>query len=394
MVNRHFFSALIICMMLCSCHHHNKPEEKSTDTTLTNSDSLDTDTFPRKSITFILGKDESIRNPYYALAGQYYRLSDSEKTEIVIDTLISLVEVRNYLSDHRPENGHPWGLINLVTHGNEFIDLSVYISPTGARVSEESLQEAIADTVFKPLDSLTIDKKTLFNLHGCAVGNNKGLLKFLGVAFGGNKNPARMKASKMFEYYAYLSQNKNPQMIRHYYAKVWYAYYKVDSFPGEAALADQLKTKYPADSIDWIKAIRRQYPSNPSEAYHINLNIPVVWEDFYQSKDSLPDLRTKTKQSKWIESKTEFLTLMQKTRIPRDYFTIKFYRLVYNSDSSTIYSNKVKAKAGVICIIKPVIRTEDSLSEKYLPFIPSEDDSVYFGFTGGEESLTKEDMYP
>ncbi|HYV95506.1 MAG TPA: hypothetical protein VE978_27270 [Chitinophagales bacterium] len=379
-MNRYFFSGLIICVMLSSCHH-NKLKEKSTEATLNRIDSVDTDTVPRKSITFILGKDESSRNPYYSLADQYYRLGDSEKTEIVIDTLISLLEVRNYLAAHRPENGHPWGLINLVTHGNEFIDLSVYVSPTGSRVSEESLQEAIADTIFKPLDSLTIDKKTLFNLHGCAVGHNKGLLRVLGIAFGGNKNPARVKASKMFEYYAYLSQNKNPQMIRHYYARVWYAYYKVDSFPGEAALAEQLKTRYPNDSVDWIRAIRRQYPSNPSEAYHINLNIPVLWEDFYDSKDSLPDLRTKAKQSHWLESKTELLALMKKTRIPQNYFSIKFYTLTYNSDSATVYSSKVKAKAGVICIIEPVLRRTDSQQIKYLPFVPSAEDSMYFTFT-------------
>jgi hypothetical protein len=374
------FPGLIVCMMLTSCFE-NKREEAAGKQTVKLSDSIDTDTFPRRSITFILGKDENTRNPYYSLANEYYRLSDSEKTEIVIDTFVSLLEVRNYLANHRPENGRPWGLINLVSHGNEFIDLSVLVSPTGARVSEESLRKAIDDSVFRPLDSIAADKKTLFNLHGCSVGNNTALLNALGIAFGGNEKPARVKASKLFEYYACLSQNNNPQIIRHYYARVWYAYYKADSVPGEDALAKQLKRKYPKDNVDWVEAIKKQYPSNPSEAYHINLNIPVSWEDFYENKNQLPDWSTKTKQLKWLEHKTEFLALMKKTNIPQEYFNIKFYVLNYNGDKGTVYSSKVKAKAGVTCIIKPVVRNSGLQNSNYLPFIPDSDDSVYFGFS-------------
>ncbi len=375
---QYFFSGFVLCITLASCFE-NKPAEETAEVVAASADTVDTDTFPRSSITFILGKDENTRNPYYSLANQYYRLSESEKTEIVIDSLISLLEVRNYLEDHRPANGRPWGLINLVTHGNEFVDLSVFTSRFGCRVSEESLLKAVSDTVFKPLDSLLVDKKTLFNLHGCAVGNNIGLLNAVGIAFGGKQNPARVKASKMFEYYAYLSQNKDPQSIRHYYAKVWYAYYKIDSVQNDADLVRQFKKRYPNDSIDWLEAIHRQYPSNPSEAYHMNLNIPVIWEDFYESKSELPDLRTKAKQTKWVDDKTEFLALMQKTRIPREYFNVKFYMLVYNKDSTTLYSNKVKSKAGVICILKPMLSKEDSEKIKYPPFVPLPEDTAYFG---------------
>lgn len=369
----------IVCMIFSSCMD-NHTKEKPADVVSKNPDSIITDTFPRKNITFILGKDDNMRNPYYSLANDYYRLSDSEKTEIVIDTMISLLEVRNYLDKYRPEDGHPWGTINLVTHGNEFIDISVYVTPTGSRVSEKSLLKAIADSVIKPLDTRAVDKKTVFHLHGCAIGNNTVLLNLLGITFGGIKSPAKMQASKLFEYYAYTSQNKNPQTIKHYYAQVWYAYYNVDSFLDEETLVNQLKKKYPNDNIDWVEAIRRQYQSTPSEAYHMNLKIPVVWEDFYESKSQLPDLRTKAKQLKWLEGKTEFLDLVKKTRIPREYFRIKYYTLVYSRDSGTIYSNKVKGMAGVICIIKPLIGKDDSQNKKYIPFVSSSTDSTHFGF--------------
>ena len=381
-VSRYLFPGFIICIMVVSCSR--KGTEKKTTIIqpgISNtSDVADPDTFPRANITFILGKDENTRNPYYSLASQYYRLS-KEKTEIVIDTMVSLLEVRDFLDAHRPENGQPWGLINLVSHGNEFIDLSVWVTPTGARVSEESLQEAIADNVFKPLDSLVIDKKTLFHLHGCGAGNNAGLLNFLGIAFGGKEKPARVTASRMFEYYAYTSPNKDPQSIQHYYARVWYAFYRVDSVPDKASLAEQLKTRYPGEDVDWTEAVYRQDPLEPSEAYHMNLKIPIVWEDFYENKEELPDLGTRAKQVKWLENKTEFRALMKKTGIPKEYFRIKFYTLVYNRGNDTFYSSKVKGMAGVICVIKPEVREDKLHSAKYIPYVPSLNDDKFFGFS-------------
>lgn len=379
MVNRSLFFVLVLCVFVTSCFE-NKSEKELNQSLLKPADSLVLDTFPRTSITFILGKDEGGGNPYYSLANHYYRLNDSEKTEIVIDTIFSLLQVRNYLENNPPTNGHSWGLVNLVSHGNEFIDLSVKVVTDGPRTSEESLLKAIQDSVFKPLDSNLVDTKTLIHLHGCAVGQNISLLKALGIAFGGYKKPIKVKASKLFEYYANLSQNHNPQMIRHYYAKVWYGFYKVDIIPDENILVKQLESKYPKDTVNWLEAIQRQYPSNPSEIYHISLKIPVVWEDFYESKDQLPNLNTKAKQAKWLTSKSEYIALINKTQIPLEYFQVKYYNAVYNGDSGLLYSNKVRAKAGVICIIKPLLSKSDSLIMKYAPYLPSADDTSFFSF--------------
>ena len=379
MLPKSFFWGIIFCSLLASCFESSKPA-KPAAVIVKSADTLDTDTLPRSSITFILGEDENSRNPYYSLANQYYRLSDSDKTEIVIDTIFSLLEVRNYLEEHCPENGRPWGLINLVSHGNEFIDLCVKVTPDGERASGESLMQAVSDSVFMPLDSEAADKKTLINLHGCAVGKNISLLNALGGAFGGNKRPLRVKASKLFEYYSYPAQNKNPQMIRHYYAKVWYGFFKADSIPDANTLAEQFQEKYPADSMNWLDAIHRQTPSNPSQTYHMTMRIPVVWEDFYENKDQLPDWRTRKKQLKWLEEKAEFQELMKKTRIPEEYFDVKFYTLIYNADTGTVYSSKLKARAGIICVIKPILGKEDSQNIKYPPFIPLAEDSSYFSF--------------
>ncbi|MFZ4400203.1 MAG: hypothetical protein ACOYO1_09225 [Bacteroidales bacterium] len=379
MIKRLLFSCIIVCLFVLSCSEK-KSKEKLDSKQFQDTVSLVSDSISRTSITFILGKDETSRYPYFSLANQYYRINDSDKTEIVIDSLTSLLEVRNYLEQHPPKNKHPWGLINLVSHGNEFIDLSVKVIPNGDRTSTESLNSAIHDSIFNPLDSNIVDRKSLIFLHGCAVGQNKSLLKTLGYAFGGNKNAIKVKASRLFEYYTYFSENKNPQNIRHYYAKVWYGFYKLDSFPDENSLVKQLEMKYPDDKVNWQEAIRRQYPSNPSEIYHIKFGIPVVWEDFYEKKTDIPALNTKSKQDKWFANHKEFQVLMKKTQIPFEYYQLKFFTAVYKNETEIYYSNKVKARAGVICIIKPLLAEKDPLKTDFIPFKPHANDTNYFGF--------------
>ena len=204
------------------------------------------DTIPRISVTFIMGRDNSAYNPYYSLANQYYRLNPDERTEVVVDSLTALSQVLDWLRLHPADNGLPYGLVNLVTHGNEFIDLQMTVTPGGSRTSVESLCQAMADSLLLPPDSTVIDRHTLIYLHGCAVGQNQSLLDGLAQAFGSS---TAVKASKHFEYYAYLSANRNPQSIRHYFARTWYAFYHPDSDYNEAALVQQLRRRYPADTM-------------------------------------------------------------------------------------------------------------------------------------------------
>jgi len=215
-------------------------------------------------------------------------------------------------------------------------------------------------------------------VHGCSVGNNKGLLDALSNALGGNR-PANVQASKLFEYYTNLLGN-DPSAVEHYFADVWYAFYRIDSGVVEDSLIDQLNCRYPDAAIDWREALAREEPADPSEAYHMKILVPVIWEDFYESPDQLPMLNTQRKQNRWVDNNEEFLSLMEKTRIPREYFRIRFYRRIYERDSDTLYSNKAKAMAGVICIIKPLLDEGVSI-DQYVPFRPSNSDACYFGFS-------------
>lgn len=372
---------LICATCLFSCNQKKKNNQQSADV---QKEEFIKDTLPRTSITFILGHDKSGYNQYYTLAGHYYRLNEEDKTEIIIDNITALSEVCRYIKEHPPANNRPYGLINLVCHGNEFIDMGVLVTPHGVRASAESIEKAIHDSVFIPIDTNCMDTNTWIYLHGCAIGNNQALLNALSVAFGSKQNGVKVKASKLFEYYAYLSRNKNPQSIRHYFAKAWYAFYHPDSLVGQQYFIRQFTKRYPHEQIQWEEGLNRRFQSNPGEIYHFSFFVPVVWDELYDDEALIPMLNTKDRKKEWLMNNKSLLNLIQQTQIPLNYFQFKYYKQKYRQESQEVYVLRVKAKTGVICLIQPLLSENDSLKSLLVPFFPDENDSLYFGFSYNE----------
>lgn len=355
-------------------------EEPSTADTLP-IDSLPevVDTVPRTSVTFILGRDQSAYNQYYDMANHYYRLNSDERTEAVVDDLVSLSQVINWLNAHPDTlNRRPYGLINLVSHGNEFIDLQATVTPRGERISAGSLRKAMDENSLPQLDSGIVDSRTLVFLHGCAVGHNQPLLDALSSVFGGE---ATVKASKLFEYYAYLLRNHNPSSIRHYYARTWYAFYNPDSIADEEALSRQLRRRYPNEKVDWKQGLRRRFQNNPSELYHQSFIVPCRYSEYYANPEDKPSVAGRKKRQLWVDSHADFRSLLDSTHIPQKYFQVKFYRLTTVDENDRIlFGLEARARACVVCIIQPLLST-DTLSTPFSPYIPAADDSAIFAFS-------------
>lgn len=333
---------------------------------------------PRTSVTFIMGRDLSAYNPYYSLANQYYRLNPDERTEVVVDSLTALSQVLGWLRVHPAPDGRPYGLVNIVSHGNEFVDLQMTVTPGGPRTSAQSLRQALADTLLVPPNSTAVDHLTRVYLHGCAVGQNQSLLDLLAVAFGGR---ATVQASKLFEYYAYLSPNHNPQSIRHYFARTWYAFYHPDTGYSETAIVQQLRRRYPADTTHWREGLRRRLQDNPSQLYHYSFAVPCLWEEVFPSLAQFPAVGSLQQRRRWVEGNAAFRALLDQTHIPLPYFQTKFYRqtLVLDNDSLA-YGLRVRARAEVVCLIQPLVAS-DSATPLFAPFSPSLSDTAFFAFS-------------
>lgn len=336
------------------------------------------DTLPRASVTFILGKDQNVYNRYYEMASHYYRLSPDERTEAVVDGLTSLSQVLDWLRQHPDTLYHrPYGLVNLVTHGNEFFDLQMTVTPRGVRTSAAALRQALEDSLLAPPDSSVVDARTVVFLHGCAVGQNQALLDALVQAFGGSAN---VMASRLFEYYAYLSPNHNPQSLRHYYARTWYVFHHPDTAFREADALAQLAARYPDDSADWAAGLHRRFQNNPSQMYHYSFSVPCSYEEVYGVGEPIRPVNSRLRRQEWIDSHADFRALLDSTRIPMKYFQIKFYRQTYLlEDETVVYGLKVKARASVVCLIQPMVHP-DSLDGPYAPCRPAMDDNLLFAF--------------
>lgn len=351
---------------------------------------------PRASVTFILGEDRSQFNQYYTLANHYYRLSPTERTEAVVTGLTSLQEVLRYLQKHRPANGRPYGLVNLVSHGNEFVDMAMTVRRGGERTSAKSLREALRRRQLPELDSTLVDSLTVVFLHGCAVGRNQELLDQLALAFDGGHG-VTVKASKHFEYYAYLAANKNPQSIRHYYAQVWYAFYHPDSTMTENDYVRQLSRRYPHDRVRWRKGLRCRFQQSPADFYHYSFEVPCTWDEVFDTPDQMPLVNSRSRRLGWIEEHEDFRQLMALSQVPEEYFQVKFFRRTYHvSDDSVAYGLHVRAKAGVICLIQPLTLPDSttilpcpdnapcppySLARTDIPYLPNPTDTSIFAFS-------------
>lgn len=367
---------LATAMSLFSCKGRGDIDVVATDSV---ANTIEVDTVPRRSVTFILGHDNSVYNRYYEMAGHYYRINADDRTDVVVDNLTSLSQVMDWLRAHPDTVNHrPYGLINLVSHGNEFVDLQMSVTPRGPRTSPETLRQALGQRLVVSPDSTLVDSLTVVFLHGCAVGQNQALLDMLAEAFGGR---VTVMASKLFEYYAYLSRNRNPQSLRHYYARTWYAFHHPDSAVDNSQLVQQLKRRYPADKVRWEEGLRRRFQDNPAQIYHFSFIVPCTYEYFYASGESMPSFNSRRKRQQWVEQNEEFRQLLAKSHVPESYFQIRFYRQVgMNDDGQSLQGLKVKARAGVICLIQPLVYT-DSTGCAYAPQRPVHSDTAIFAFS-------------
>ena len=324
-----------------------------------------------------MGVDKSAYNQYYTLAAHYYRLDPVNRTEIVIDSLVALSQIIHFLNNNPPHDGRPYGIINIVSHGNEFTDLEMPVYPSGPRLSVEALAQAISQPHWPSPGAASVDSLTLINLHGCAIGKNTQLINLIAQAFGGSLT---VQASKLFDYYAYLSPNHNPQSVKHYYARVWYAFYHPDSLTDNNYFAHQLSKRYPAQNINWLQALQCRLQSNPGDIYHYSFFVPCIFYQSYPHPDSLPPLNSRRQRLQWVSNNPQFLSLLSRTNIPHHFFKTSFYRRdIPVTPDSSIVSLKVKARAGVICIIQPLIDTATSIP--FSPYVPHHGDTAFFTFS-------------
>jgi hypothetical protein len=343
----------------------------------------------RESITFILGEDKDARNRYYEEATRFYANHPTGKTDYLITTCRSLLEVRNHLQYNKPRNGLPWGLINLVSHGNQWTGLSVKVTSDSKRTTTARIEECTRNGSFLPLPANVLDKKSEIFLHGCGVGNNHALIHAIAIAFGGENSKPIVRAARLFEYYASVSMDTMIQCER-YLAKTWFSIYKMGERPVTSELVNELREKYPEASVEWNFALTREQPESVGGLYHYTFEVPVKWV-IPVSADSFPELTDEKDQLAWLNDQQQIVTEISTLEIPMEKFAWSFNRVYVNDKSgATTPAVWVKGYCTIICVLQALTINNDETMALQKPYLPGVNDTNYYFSTNASEPLLSE----
>ncbi len=316
----------------------------------------------RLSITFILGDDRENDNPYYAEAANYYKHSRTGSTEYVVTTCRSLLEVREHLTGNIPANGKPWGIINLVSHGNQWLGLSVRVAPDEKRATTERMLQFIDNGTFNALPSAVIDTLSEIHILGCGVGNNEELMDAVAQVFRCEYGQPKAIASRLFEYYSSIKYKGSVINTNKYEARAWTVDYKMGYRPVNNVISKWLGAKYPESNIAWNDALSREQPRWDGDIYHYTFEVPVKWVIKYPHKDSLPDVSTNAKKLAWIAGQKQITNDLEKIEIQPEKFNWWFRTVnVRNDDGTLSPAVWVKGYCTILCVIQPL--TEENITD-------------------------------
>jgi hypothetical protein len=331
----------------------------------------------RENITFILGDDEDPDNRYYEEADNYYRTNPEGHTEYVLTNCRSLLEVRNYLAGHIPENGEPWGLINLVSHGNQWLGLSAKVTPASKRATAERILEAIKEGSFPALAKNVIDSGTTIFMHGCGLGNNPELLRNIALAFGGENSRPHVKASRLFEYYITKGSGKNNLQSERFLAQEWHVFGKMGGKTSRQVLEKEFLARYSNLPKGWLDVLYSEAPAKAGEMYVYSFEVPVKFTIKPNSADSIPDWTNEKSKLRWILSQKEITETLKNIQIPAEKFTWTVTSIYEKgSKGSRTPALWVKGYCTVWCLIKPLIN-ESEIHVNELSVSTANDDEFY-----------------
>lgn len=382
-IHKSWFSSFFVALiLLVSCNNKESNSGIETTDTVAVYHYADTVTIApavvsRESITFILGEDKSAENPYYSEATKYFSGPSHEKTDHLVTHCRSLVEVREYLTKNAPANSLPWGRINLVSHGDQYLGLSVKVAPGSRRTTLERLQEYIDAGSFSPLAGNIVDENTEIALHACGIGNNKAFVEAFGMVFKSENALPHVIAPKLFEMYSSASRVTGGKESNRFQTRVWMVPYNKEDKPGEITLCNLLHEEYPNATIDWQDALTRRQPRFAGDTYHYTFEIPVNMVINLLPNDTLPDFSTADKRLQWIDQQPEINHILSKIQIPAELFSWNLKKgFAKSKDGKKAIAISVKGSCTMLCILKPLVDETAALCSK--PFVPAISDTTYY----------------
>lgn len=304
----------------------------------------------RKSVTFILGKDEIGAGQYFKNANDYFRNSEVDQTDIVIDSIQTIVGMMNYLSSNAPLNKEPWGKINVVVHGNEWSGISASIQEGGKRTTIHRLLAGIENQEIVPLKNSQLDGYSLVQIYACGLAANEPFLNAFALAMGGKNDPPHVRSSN---YFVSFNAPGSGAMSKEY-AQAFYAFYKTGYHPGDIKLARQFASRYKNEKINWRSVMQRTMPRWDGDTYLQSFDVPVVYTAFFDKPGDRPDISTSAQQLDWVKNSQSIQDQLKNIDIDPSNFTWTVNKVKIQEDGKTRYAIKAIGLCRVACVLKHI----------------------------------------
>jgi hypothetical protein len=297
------------------------------------------------------------------------------RTDYLISSCRSLLEVRNYLEEHTPCNGMPWGLINLVSHGNQWVGMSVKVTPDSRRTTAHRLLQSVNEGTFRPLPDDVVDEDSEIFLHGCGLGNNSQLLEAFAVAFGGSERRPLVTASRYFEYYSSIRDHRDLVNSQRYLAEAWFTHHKYGEPPSKDVLSIGFRDKYPGAPVDWIDALSRDHPRFAGDYYHYTFEVPL--KAVLPAPTDWEAMSTEEKRLAYVTAQPKVAEMLAEIGIPAEALSWKIQKVfVDNGGGTRVAGILVKGYCTMVTVIQALANPNDGR-----PFQPLFTDAKYYSAT-------------
>jgi hypothetical protein len=327
----------------------------------------------RETITFIFGPDDDTSHPLTALARAYYRDDPLERTDRVIADLGSLLEALNYLQNQPPANGQPWGIVNIVAHGNDAGILSVPLLRGEDAISPERLSQAIRDKLLSPLPRTILDEQSEIRLIGCALGRNTRLLRLMSQALG--RRPGRRPpiSSSLF----YTSFGSLSGHVFRCLARACTVPMRISESVDDPKVNQRIRSCAREIGTDVQAVSRRTRPRFMGDSYRHVAEGSFCWLAVFPAPTEPPRIETAYQRDRWLSSDPDFHRYLAISRIPWEpnQWTATPSIAAGHSrvDSPSI---TVRGRVKKLFLVKPLVREDPSGA--IVPLSPSWRDTNYY----------------
>lgn len=265
----------------------------------------------RTSVTFIMGTDKPNTNDFYKNATYFYNMHPEHKTDYVIHSERSLMNVIQYLSDS--PSGKYYSTINIVCHGNPWQGLSVAVNNDISRATLPHLDSALKNNLISPLCSAYIDSFTKINIISCGVGQNKAFTQTINKLF---SCPAKTNnpVVNVEKYYVNFTDKMQFRQSQFYFVSSKYDYNDPNVISGK------LRRKYKDVPINWKQAYQNSYRQETDDPYKHGFRMMIEWSFGIDNKNIIPDMKTDNEILKWIKSQPAAMHELEQMQLkPEDF---------------------------------------------------------------------------